>query len=80
MLDVLSSKLDDDGIIIIGDVMTKSNEEMKKLSVQVGKYWDDEEYYPTLEFYNNQVLKQHYDISFHKVSFCGGIIELKKKR
>lgn len=80
LLDVLSSKLEDNGIIIIGDVMTRGNEEMKKLSVEVGKYWDDEEYYPTLESYNNQVLKQHYDISFDKVSFCGGIIELKKKR
>lgn len=79
MLDVLADRLNDNGLIIIGDVMTYTNKEMKQLSSENEKIWDDEEYYPTYEEYLNPVLKQHYDISFHKVSFCSGVMELRKK-
>lgn len=79
LLDNLSNRLSDNGLIIIGDVLTSTNEEMKKIAIENENIWDDEEYYPTYETYLNPVLKQHYEISFKPISFCSGVMELRKK-
>jgi len=79
ILDVLADRLTDKGLIIIGDVMTSTKKEMKQLAIDNKKIWDDEEHYPTYEEYLNPVLKQHYDITFDQVSFCSGIMKLRKK-
>ena len=76
---MLRDKLTESGLIIIGDVMTNTNKEMRQLSNQFFDIWDDEEYYPTFESYLNPVLKQHYEITFNQISFCSGVMELKKK-
>ena len=79
ILDMLRDKLSERGLIIIGDVMTNTSKEMRQLSNQFFDIWDDEEYYPTFESYLNPVLKQHYEITFNQISFCSGVMELKKK-
>jgi len=79
LLDVLSGHLNKSGYIIIGDVMTRTKNDMDLLSLDNAKIWDNEEFYPTLDGYNNKVIQQHYDIEFLKVTFCSGLLILMKK-
>ena len=78
LLDVLSNHININGLIIIGDVMTKTNSDMVKLMEKYKDIWDDEEYYPTHEMYSNQVVRQHYDLKFIRVTHCSGILVLTK--
>ena len=80
LLSYLSNNLAEEGKIIIGDVMTNSNQEMDKLADQYEKIWDPEEFYPTWEDYQNEVLDQHYIMDFQKITHCSGIITLTKKK
>ncbi len=79
VLDKLSRNLKQDGVIIIGDVITRTNDQMKLLASKYKKIWDDEEFYPTYEVYNNQVINNKYHHKFIEVTECSGIIELRKK-
>ncbi len=79
LLDMLSNNLNPYGCIIIGDVMTRTSSELDSLAIENSGIWDEEEFYPTLEDYNNKVIKQFYDVEFTKVSFCSGIMTLRKK-
>ena len=80
LLESLHKNLNPKGIVVIGDVMTKTNKEMKELSNQYKSSWDDEEYYPTYEEYNNRALNKVYSIEHKQISHCSGIIKFSKKK
>ncbi len=79
ILDMLSNNLTKSGKIIIGDVITRTNKEMDYLAELNESIWDDEEFYPTFEEYDNEVLNQHYLVEYKKITICSGIITLSKK-
>ncbi len=77
LLKKLDKFLHKNGLIIIGDVMTSTKLEMQQLKKQYSPIWDDEEFYPMEELYKDKMMEV-YDISFHKVSHCSGVVILKK--
>ena len=78
LLDALYKNLNKDGLVIIGDVITNTDNEMIEQSEKYSNIWDYDEYYPTLSKYKSTVLMQNYTIEFIKVSNCSGIITLRK--
>lgn len=79
LLESLYNKLNSEGVIVIGDVMTSRIKEMEDLRVKYISIWDDEEYYPIYEKYNSKTLSNIYLIKFDKISHCSGIMTLKKE-
>ena len=79
VLDMLSNNLAKSGKIIIGDVITRTKKEMDSLADQNQRIWDNEEFYPTFDEYDNEVLNQHYLVEYKKMTYCSGIITLSKK-
>ncbi|MFK5883671.1 MAG: class I SAM-dependent methyltransferase [Candidatus Izemoplasma sp.] len=79
LLNSLMININIGGIIIISDVMTNTIKELDNISLKYHKIWDDDEYYPTLERYEESLLKTNYNITFEQVSFCSGILTLTKK-
>lgn len=75
----LSKHLNNNGEIIIGDVMTNTNDEMKSLSEHNKDIWDFDEYYPTLENYTTHDIGNCYELDFQRVTFCSGITTLRIK-
>ncbi|NBI08356.1 class I SAM-dependent methyltransferase [Senegalia massiliensis] len=72
----LKKYLSNNGKIIIGDVAFKTRELLERCRTKFLDYWDDEEVYFVLDeikelFPNNK-------ISFTKISYCAGIIQLEK--
>lgn len=63
-----------DGMILIGDVMFRTRGELIKCRTQSGDHWDSDEIYTVFD-----ELKRHFEkITFSPVSFCAGIITVKK--
>ena len=58
--------------IIIGDVMTKTKEEMIEVKDKNMDSWDDEEFYPIVD----EIILNYpdYNIEFIKKSYCSGVI------
>lgn len=79
ILKSLSQILNEDGLIIIGDVMTSTNLEMSDLTEKYKDIWDKDEYYPTFENYNNIAINQIYDILFKQITHCSGLMILTIK-
>lgn len=76
----LVGNLNANGMILIGDVMTKTNKEMIHLAKINSKIWDNEESYPVFSEYDNEDLRKYFHIDYTKTSFCSGVITLKKSR
>lgn len=73
-LESLLTKLDEGGIIYIGDVAFETRDEHDKCMKKVGDAWDKDEFYFIVDEMKNYFPK----IKFEKVSECAGIITLKK--
>ncbi len=71
--------LNKNGLIIIGDVSTKSTNQMKQQEAIYKDIWDDEEYYPIFEIYGQSKLKDMYDMDYKSMTDISGIIILKNK-
>lgn len=65
------------GKIVIGDVMRKSPQDLKKLEKRYNKIWDPDEHYPTLSDYKKN-LYDVYHVSYQETSHCAGVILLEK--
>ena len=71
-LQSLLKLLNNDGMIMIGDVMFETREDMEHCKQQSKDTWDNEEIYFVIE-----ELKETFpSLCFHKVSYCSGIITL----
>jgi 2-polyprenyl-3-methyl-5-hydroxy-6-metoxy-1,4-benzoquinol methylase len=75
----LSEYLSMGGEIIVGDVMTKTNDEMLNISKSNKSIWDEDEFYPTFENYFKQGIIDLYELDYLTVTFCSGVMKLKLK-
>lgn len=75
-INTLDKYLYNDGQIIIGDVAFKTTELLEQCKRKHADSWDDEEIY----FVFDEVKKSFYkkDITFTPISYCSGVIQLKK--
>jgi len=78
LLNKLDRHLKAQGLVVIGDVMTKTKEGMYMLSKKYQTIWDEEEYYPTYEEYKQSLLKDVYKVEFLEITECSGVCTLYK--
>ena len=71
---ILLDQLKDGGRILIGDVAFETREDLEKCSREAGEEWDDEEFY----FIADEMKAVFPDLEFTRISFCAGILSLKK--
>lgn len=77
LLRLLDYKLKKGGVIIIGDVMRNTKEELTQLQDKYKVIWDDEESYPVHEEYKRN-LYDAYKITYIETSHVSGILLLQK--
>ncbi len=75
----LNDYLNEDGIIIIGDVSTFTIEDMNQLQNKYATIWDDEEYYPILKKYQLSQLVDIYKLSYVQINEVAGVYKFRKK-
>ena len=75
----LNDYLNEDGVIIIGDVSTFTSEDMKQLQNKYVAIWDDEEYYPILKKYQLSQLVDIYKLSYVQINEVAGVYKFRKK-
>jgi len=66
----LLGHLNDDGMILIGDVAFESRDELNRCREENGDKWDDDEIYCVVE----ELRPEFPDLSFEKITFCSGIL------
>lgn len=74
----LNNYLNEDGVIIIGDVSTFTIEDMNQLQKKYAVIWDDEEYYPILKKYQLSRLIDIYKLSYVQINEVAGLYQLRK--
>jgi 2-polyprenyl-3-methyl-5-hydroxy-6-metoxy-1,4-benzoquinol methylase len=74
----LNDYLNEDGVIIIGDVSTFTIEDMNQLQNKYAAIWDDEECYPILKKYQLSQLANLYNLSYVQINEVAGIYQLRK--
>lgn len=77
-LSSLLNLLDTNGVILIGDVCFRTRKDLLLCKDACGDHWDDDEIYFVFSELQEQLATQC-DLVFHEVSFCSGIIEIRKK-
>ena len=77
LLIALYERLQKNGKIFIGDVMSINKQTMSILKTRYINSWDDEEYYPIYKEYLNQ-LEEYYSFRINIVSHCSGYMVLTK--
>ena len=70
----LLTLLDKDGMILIGDVMFETQEQLEKCREELLDKWDDDEFYCVV----SDLTKEFPNLQFERISFCSGIISLSK--
>ena len=70
----LLTLLDKDGMILIGDVMFETQEQLEKCREELLDKWDDDEFYCVV----SALTKEFPNLQFERISFCSGIISLSK--
>lgn len=73
-LNELVLRLNDGGKIIIGDVMFENENELEKCKTDFHDSWDYDEIY----FIIDKMKRAFPDLEFQKISFCSGVIVIKK--
>ena len=66
----LLGHLNDDGMILIGDVAFESRDELDRCREESDDKWDDDEIYCVVE----ELRPEFPDLSFEKITFCSGIL------
>lgn len=79
LIDSLHEHLNFDGLILIGDVSTRTSLEMKSLSEKYLTIWDDEEFYPIFEIYQSSKLVNQYHLIYNSLNEVCGLISIVKK-
>ena len=74
----LTSYLNDDGEIIIGDIAFENREKLEECKVKAGELWDDEEYYIVYDEIKDKF--QTVNISFIPIHHCAGLLYLQDNR
>ena len=74
----LLSFLKPQGAIMIGDICFLTRDALLSCKAACGEVWDDDEIYFVFSELQSR-LDALCSITFHKVSFCAGIIEIRKK-
>lgn len=74
---ILLKLLKAQGCLLIGDVCFPTEEALLKCKEASGGLWDDEENYIVFSKLKEQL--ENCDASFHPFSFCGGVIEIKRR-
>ena len=75
LLHTLFKYLNEDGKIIVGDIVFETREEMNACMEQAGDEWDDEEIY----FVTDDFRKAFPELHYEKISFCAGVITFSKE-
>ena len=70
----LLTLLDKNGMILIGDVMFETQEQLEKCREELLDKWDDDEFYCVV----SDLIKEFPNLQFELISFCSGIISLSK--
>ena len=70
----LLALLNKNGIILIGDVMFETQEQLEKCREELLDKWDDDEFYCVV----SDLIKEFPNLQFERISFCSGIISLSK--
>lgn len=70
----LLTLLDKNGMILIGDVMFETQEQLEKCREELLDKWDDDEFYCVV----SDLTKEFPNLQFERISFCSGIISLSK--
>ena len=70
----LLTLLDKNGMILIGDVMFETQEQLEKCREELLDKWDDDEFYCVV----SDLKKEFPKLQFERISFCSGIISLSK--
>ena len=70
----LLTLLDKNGMILIGDVMFETQEQLEKCREELLDKWDDDEFYCVV----SDLTKEFSNLQFERISFCSGIISLSK--
>ena len=70
----LLSLLNKNGMILIGDVMFETQEQLEKCREELLDKWDDDEFYCVV----SDLRKEFPNLQFERISFCSGIISLSK--
>lgn len=73
-LRVLQSLLNPGGQILIGDVAFETRYQLEHCRKEAGDQWDDDEIY----FVVDELKKDFSTLTFTKISYCAGIMSLKK--
>ena len=71
-LRLLLDQLNENGLILIGDVAFETREELMRCRKETGDEWDEEENY----FVADEMKKEFPGVQFTKVSYCAGILSL----
>ena len=66
----LLGHLNDDGMILIGDIAFESRDELNRCREENDDKWDDDEIYCVAE----ELRTEFPDLSFEKMTFCSGIV------
>ena len=70
----LLTLLEKNGMILIGDVMFETQEQLEKCREELLDKWDDDEFYCVV----SDLIKEFPNLQFERISFCSGIISLSK--
>ena len=70
----LLSLLNKNGMILIGDVMFETQEQLEKCREELSDKWDNDEFYCVV----SDLKKEFPNLQFERISFCSGIISLLK--
>ena len=66
----LTSHLNENGTVFIGDVAFQTRDELEKCKKQCAEHWDSDECYPVF----GELAEVIPGASFHAMSFCAGVI------
>lgn len=74
----LKEIITDSGKIIFGDIAFEKTADMEKCKMEVGYYWDTDEYYMILEEMEELLKETGLKYQYTQISGCAGVLELWK--
>ena len=72
LIQMMTDLLNEDGVILIGDVAFASRQDLEQCRKKAGDEWDDEEIY----FVFDELRKTFPTMRFEPVSYCAGVLSL----
>ena len=72
LIQTLADLLNEDGVILIGDVAFANRQDLERCREKAGEEWDDEEIY----FVFDELRKTFPAMRFEPISYCAGVLSL----